>query len=602
MTDFRKHAERVKLARLLHTSPEALAYLDTLDMATLQTLRFSCRRFLLEEHRGFFRRVATAMRILPTALVAMLAERVLGPLLCARVADELDTARVLQLVRHLDTGFVASVAVHVETDQARELAIALPLSEVLEISRLLVERREYSLLGDLVSNLPLSLIEAMLRTIRDGEALLRIAFFVENTQRLSDILDVLPPDQVMSVIRAAADENTDLWPEALALISVVKPHWQRRLVSMAVDGDEATLASMVRGVVKNDLWVTALPLLELMTENHRRRVINLPVVHDEAVLRQLLHAASGHQLWQFLLPLIPLMDAPLRRLVTRLTEALDDADMITLVEAFRVHQQWPAGLQMMEGMSSARRQLLASQIASCPDNSLEKLAAAVYEQQLWPLFFPLVAVLPAGAASRLITLPLFQEDRVLHDIVNAAHLHHLWPHILPFAEQLPERESRRLAIAAESMTYAQTQQLVCSLDRAEHWAQALRLMSYMRQERRTAIALQVSDQHDGVLNHMLRSLHETSSWGLLLDLIVILPEDTQHQLIVRASSLDARLRARLLVFAEQNQLSDTVLLRMAEMPPAELAPHRAIIPYLPPENLATLRKRCSELGITALLD
>lgn len=602
MTDFRKHAERVKLARLLHTSPEQLAYLDTLDLSTLQTLRFSCRRFLLEEHRGLFRRVATAIRILPAALVAMLAERVLGPLLCARVADELETARVLQLVRHLSSEFVASVAVHVETDRTRELATALPLSDVLDISRILVERREYSLMGDLVGNLPLSLIEAMLRNIRDGEALLRIAFFVENTQRLSDILDVLPPEQVMSVIRAAADENTDLWPEALALISVVKPHWQRRLVSMAVDGDEATLVSMVRGVVKHDLWPTALPLLELMTENHRRRVINLPVVHDEAVLRQLLHAASKRQLWQFLLPLIPLMEAPLRRLVTRLTEELDETDMTALVQAIRTHQQWLAALQMIEGMSIARRQLLARHIADGNDSALEKLAATVYEQQLWPLFFPLVSVLPDAAAARLLSLPLYQEDRVLHDIVAAAHQHHLWPHILPFARQLPEQDRRRLAIAAENMSYAQTQQLVCSLDRAEHWSQALSLMSYMRQERRTAITLQVSDQHDGVLNHMLRSLQETSSWNLLLDLIVALPEDAQHQLIVRSGNLDARLRARLLVYADQNQLSDTVLLRMAEMPSTEVDPHRAIIPYLPAENLAKLRSRCSELGITALLD
>ncbi|MGH8492308.1 MAG: hypothetical protein ACRERR_04290 [Moraxellaceae bacterium] len=601
MTDFRKQAERVKLARLLHTSPESLGYLDGLDLSTLQTLRFSCRRFLLEEHRGLFRRVATAIRLLPAPLVAMLAERVLGPLLCARVADQLDTPRVMQLVRHLTPEFVASVAVYIETDQARELATTLPLSDVLNISRILVERGEYSLMGDLVGNLPLSLIEAMLRNIRDGEALLRIAFFVENTQRLSDILDVLPPHQVMSVIRAAADERTDLWPEALALISVVKPHWQRRLVSMAVDGDEATLISMVRGVVKHDLWSTALPLLELMTENHRRRVINLPVVHDEAVLRQLLHATSQRRLWKFLLPLVPLMEPPLRRLVTRLAEDLDDAEMEPLVKVFSSHQQWSAALQMMEHMSTARRQLLARHIADDPDSSLEKLATTVHEQQLWPLFFPLVAALPETAVARLISLPLYQEDRVLHDIVSAAHQHHLWPYILPFVQLLPERDRSRFAIAAENMSYAQTQQLVCSLDRAEHWAQALSLMSHMRQERRTAITLQVSDQHDGVLNHMLRSLQETASWKLLLDLITALPADAQHQLIVRSGNLDVRLRARLLVYADQHQLSDAVLVRMAEMPSTEVDPHRDVIPHLPEENLANLRHRCNELGLSPLL-
>jgi hypothetical protein len=602
MTDFRKHAERVKLARLLHTPPETLTYLDTLDLSTLQTLRFSCRRFLLEEHRSLFRRVGTVVRILPSPLSAMIAERVLGPLLSARVADELETARVLQLSRHLPVKFLASVAVHVETDQAREIAAALPLASVLEITTEMVTRREFSLLGDLVGNLPLLLIEAMLRNIRDGEALLRIAFFVENSNRLNDILDVLPPHQLQSVIRAAADETTDLWPEALALMSVVKPHWQRRLVGMAVDGDEATLASMVRGVVRHGLWASALPLLELMTENHRRRVINLPAVNDDMVLRCMLQAASQHNLWHFLLPLLPLMEAPLRQRIATLANELDSVSTAQLVAAFRQHQLWSPALQLLAGMNPASRQHMAGLIAASPDSSLEKLAATVHDNQLWQLFFPLLAVMPESAMTRLITLPLFQEERVLHDVVEAAHRHQLWPYILPLSRQLPERDRRRLAMAAEGMDYAAVQQLACSLDQASHWSQALTLLSYMRAERRITIALQVSDQHDGVLNHLLRSLQETDNWKLLLDLLADLPESAQHQLIVRAGSLDVRLRARLLIYADQHQLSDPMLQRIAELPEAEMSPHRLVIQHLPAENLAKLRYRAHELGLNALLD
>ena len=126
-------------------------------------------------------------------------------------------------------------------------------------------------------------------------------------------------------------------------------------------------------------------------------------------------------------------------------------------------------------------------------------------------------------------------------------------------------------------------------------------MTYMRPERRTTITLQVADQADSVLNRLLRALQDSNEWKPFLDLLASLPEDAQHQLIVRAGSLDAKLRARLLVFADQNKLSDMVLLRMAQMPEAELNPHRAVMHYLPAENLENLRYRCNELGLNTLL-
>lgn len=324
MTDFRKQAEVVKLARLLGTVPEALVFLDALDASALQDLRQASSRYLLGKQRAQLGRIATASKLLPVSLVSCIAERAMGPLLCARVASEISAHRAIEISRHLSPAFMASAALHLEPELARDITAALPVTRVVAVARELVAQKEFITLGDLVDMLPMSIIEAVVRDQRDGETLLRIGFFIENPARLNAILDTLPLARLQAIIAAAADEKADLWPYALALMSVVTPQWQERLVTMAAEGDEQTLSSMIRGVVKHDLWSAVLPLLGLMTEANRRRVINLPVLQDDFVLRRLLRAAEENDFWRYLLPLIPLMEDGLRQRTAGLTDELSE--------------------------------------------------------------------------------------------------------------------------------------------------------------------------------------------------------------------------------------------------------------------------------------
>lgn len=171
----------------------------------------------------------------------------MGPLLCARVAGEMATAHAIDIARHLKPEFLARAAVHLETQRACELTAALPIERVAAVAQELIRRREYIVLGELVDTLPLSIVQAILPAIDDGEALLRSAFFLEHTGRIADMLAVLPEPTLHAVIRTAAAEDSDLWPHALALMSSVPEPWQRRLVELALRDDEATLGSMVRG-------------------------------------------------------------------------------------------------------------------------------------------------------------------------------------------------------------------------------------------------------------------------------------------------------------------------------------------------------------------
>ncbi len=603
MTDFRKHAECVKLARLLHCNPAQLTFLETLDAAALRRLNQSCRRYLLEEHRVLFQRISVASKLLPNALIAFMAERALGPLLCARVAGEMSTQRAIEIARHLSHDFLASTAVHLETTRTSELTLALPLPHVLAVSHELVKRREFILMGNLVSTLPTFLIETILRNIHDGEALLRIAFFVENSGRLDDILDVLPTGHLRSVINAAADENTDLWPEALALMSVVAPHWQARLVNMAVDEDEDTLSSMVRGVVKHDLWHAILPLLRLMTEANRRRVINLPAVQDDAVLGKLLDAATRYDLWQYTLPLVPLMSTEMRQRAARLTDdSLSPVTLGHLIHVCHMHRLWPAALLLVADMSDERRAQVSALIAESNDELVSSFIDSVREQQLWQLALPMIAAMSETARQHLVSLPAFQNEALLHDVVAATRQYGLWSLLLSLTGLMPEKERRSIARIAETFDAAAIRELSDSISSTRQWLTALELISFMRPERRTTIALQVAEQDDDVLHDLLHSLEDSGQWQQLLDLLTEIPEYAQHQLLNRARELDAKLRLKLLIAADREGRCDTVLLRLAELPPEEKADHIAVFHNLPEQHLSSLRNRCHELGLKALLD
>lgn len=409
MTDFRQQAELGRLARLLHVPETGLEFLHTADVDSLRQLRTAASRLLLDSRRTLFGRIAAASKLLPTALVARIAEHSMGPLLCARVAGEMATARAIDIARHLKPEFLARAAVHLETQRACELTAALPIERVAAVAQELIRRREYIVLGELVDTLPLSIVQAILPAIDDGEALLRSAFFLEHTGRIADMLAVLPEPTLHAVIRTAAAEDSDLWPHALALMSSVPEPWQRRLVELALRDDEATLGSMVRGVIRHALWDVALPLLTLMPASDRRRLVNLPALHDDTVLGELLAAARDHDLWHALLPLVSVMDTPLRERTGRLLDTLDQDTLHHLLIVTETHALWSPALTLVLHMSDTRRGDIARLMAASSDTSVERLLTDINEREEWLALMLLFGLLDEDMRrlwlQRLLTLP-----------------------------------------------------------------------------------------------------------------------------------------------------------------------------------------------------
>jgi hypothetical protein len=305
------HAEVMKLARLLSTTPERLAYLGRLAPADTRALRERANDVFHEGDRRLGR-VALASRIPPAPVTAWIAQHLFGPLLCARVAGLLDTRRAVDLAKRMPPEFLADLATHLDPRRAREIIFALPPELIGKVARVLNERDEHIAMGRFVGNMTDDALRACFAVIDDA-TLLRISYFVKEKDQLDHVVGLLEIERVRNAIRSAAGE--DLWPQALDLLTRVTPERAGRLADLAADEDDDVLGGMVFAAQRDGLWDVVLPVVRNMSEEGRRRFALLPALHAPDVLIAVLDAAVDADLLQDLLPLAALLPDDARQVI-----------------------------------------------------------------------------------------------------------------------------------------------------------------------------------------------------------------------------------------------------------------------------------------------
>jgi hypothetical protein len=298
------HAEVLKLARLLSTEVERLAYLERLEPAEIAELRDRASDSLYAADGHRFHRVALASRLPPVALTTFIAQHAFGPLLCARVAGLLDTRLAVEIALRLPTTFVADLAVELDPRRARDLIAALPPYRIAEVAEELTQRREYIAMGRFVGFMTDAALIACFGVIDDA-SLLWISYFVEAKERLDHVVGLLPERRIRSAIRAAT--SADLWPQALDLLTRVTAARAGYLADLAALEDDVVLDGMVMTAQRDDLWDVVLPVTRQMSEDGRARFASLPALHAPDFLASIVRAAAADDLWLDLLPLATLL-------------------------------------------------------------------------------------------------------------------------------------------------------------------------------------------------------------------------------------------------------------------------------------------------------
>ena len=122
-------AEVLKIARLLDVDEAELAYLADVPAADLRDFRAKATDRLFTSAPGLARAAAVA-KLIPSKLVASIAQRAFGPVLCARAAGGADPGKAVDVAKHLPPDFLADVAVHLDPRRVATIIAGVPMELV----------------------------------------------------------------------------------------------------------------------------------------------------------------------------------------------------------------------------------------------------------------------------------------------------------------------------------------------------------------------------------------------------------------------------------------------------------------------------------------
>lgn len=392
-------AETTRLARLLQVPEDQLGYLLPLGSEALRELRERVNATLFDETRSMFQRVAAASKLLPVAAIAKIGEKVFGPLLCARVAGMLAPERALEVALRLPDLFLADVSVQLDPRSAREVIGHMPADRVAAVAAILLQRRDYVTMGRFVDYLSRETIRSVLGSIRDDAALLHLAFYVENKARLNDIAGLLSTERLRRIVAVA--ESSNLWAEALALISHIEGDLQRRLGDIAAEHDETVLTRMLGIAQEQDLWDALLPVVGAMSQDKRQRLARLPALAEVPVLAAVIRAADGGGLWDRFLPLVAQMSEPARRAAAQAVEQQEPEVLLRLLQAVQSSAAWDDLIGLLGLMDETEKANIARLIGLQDEPLLAPLLTSTHQQGLWPRLMPILALMPPAQLDRL---------------------------------------------------------------------------------------------------------------------------------------------------------------------------------------------------------
>ncbi len=360
-------AEIVKLARLLTVDQAEIGFLSDLPAAALRSYREAATDRLFDADAGLFRRVGVATMLVPSSIVAVIAERAVGPLICARAAGCIDTGKALDVLRRLSPEFVADATVEVDPRRVVDLIAEVPEELALPVARLLADRGEYVTMGRFLAFVPDRTIVGAMGALSD-EAMLRTAFVLEHKDRLDHAVGLLPSERLPGVLARAAELG--LWPEALDLIDHLSDERRGPIADIVAEQSVEVITGLVDAVAGAGLWDSLLPVVRLMTAAGLARLVTVPVFHETAILDSIIQAVadSGTGLWRDLASLIEALPPDVRATAAGIAGRLEPSRLSRIVrDAAEAPEALEPLIALLSVMDAASLRNVADAVALVAD-------------------------------------------------------------------------------------------------------------------------------------------------------------------------------------------------------------------------------------------
>jgi hypothetical protein len=196
-------AETARLARLLGVEdPQALAFLLAVPAPELREYREAVTEVLYDDQAELLARTADAARLLPARTLAAIGERALGPLICARLTGLLDPRRAAEISEHFTLEFLARLAAELDPRRAATVVSAIATDTVVAICAVMAASGEHVAMGRFVAYLDERTLSLCTAALGD-EDLLRVAFVMEDQERLAAVFQMVGAERTTRIFAAA---------------------------------------------------------------------------------------------------------------------------------------------------------------------------------------------------------------------------------------------------------------------------------------------------------------------------------------------------------------------------------------------------------------
>lgn len=311
MSALASQAEVLKLARLLGAAEKDFAFLAEYDALAIRALREQMTAQLYDDGKALLQKVAAATKLTPTSISAVIAEKALGPLLCARVASLVGADKAIDISKRLPAAFLAEVCLHLDPRRTADIIRGTPIEQVVAVSKILQAKQEFVTMARFVDALTPEAIKAVINSTPDEEPLLRTAVFAENPALHNELVSYLPKSRLKSLI-AKATADTELWSAALSLMSHLDAKWKGELGQLTSELDEATLTKIVGYSLSQNLWAVQLPVLAATPPAGQKRMLASAAMNTPAVLDAMAEAGKDKAVAAAIKVLKPQMPAAMQ--------------------------------------------------------------------------------------------------------------------------------------------------------------------------------------------------------------------------------------------------------------------------------------------------
>lgn len=439
--------EIAKLARLLGTDPEGLGYLEKVGPEGLKSVRIAATDLLFDGDRAMMSRLAAGAKVLPATVLATIAEKVFGPLLCARIAGYIEPSKAVEVASKLPPRFLADVAIEIDPRKASAVIGRIPPKQAAAVAAILSAEDEFVTMGRFLGHLTDPAIAACLEVIADDK-LLPTAFVLEDKARLDPVMGMLSDERAANVAVHAAEAGH--WVEALDLAEHVSEEQAGRLADVIAGLDDEILTGLVDAATAGGLWPDLLPVSRSMSDEARRRFARVEAIQRPDVLAEMVDATVELGLWEELLPLVAELPEGARRELAAIAGRREGA-IPGAVEAAVVHDLWIDLVALLPGLDAETQRLIAGEVAALGPEPQAALIAAAADGRLWVPLLTIAAQLDAATQERMIELLAEADDAVVEELIRSVDETDGWEQLGELAGGVPSERLERLAAQAERL-------------------------------------------------------------------------------------------------------------------------------------------------------